>query len=115
MARGKTRMRELMVAGALAMSVNAPLAASEAPPQLPYEKYVLPNGLEIILSQDRALPLVAIDIWYHVGAANEVAGRTGFAHLFEHMMFTGSKHMPRGLSDTLLEAAGATDSNASTS
>ena len=69
----------------------------------------------MILSQDRTLPLVAVDIWYHVGAANEEPGRTGFAHLFEHMMFTGSKHIPRGVADKLLEGVGGTDSNASTS
>jgi zinc protease len=115
MFNGKLRMREWMAASVLAMTVSAPIAASTAQPQLPFEKYVLPNGLEVILSQDKSLPLVAVDLWYHVGAVNEVAGRTGFAHLFEHMMFTGSKHVPRGLADQLLEAAGATDSNASTS
>ena len=112
---GKARMREWMAAGALAVTMSAPLATSAAQPALPFEKYVLPNGLEVILSQDRSLPLVAVDLWYHVGAVNEVAGRTGFAHLFEHMMFTGSKHVPRGLADQLLEAAGVSDSNASTS
>ena len=115
MFNGKARMREWMAAGALAVTMSAPLAASAAQPALPFEKYVLPNGLEVILSQDRSLPLVSVDLWYHVGAVNEVAGRTGFAHLFEHMMFTGSKHVPRGLADQLLEAAGASDSNASTS
>ncbi len=106
-------MPKWIAATALAISLNTSLEA--ATPELPYEKYRLPNGLEVILSQDRSLPLVAVDIWYHVGAANEEAGRTGFAHLFEHMMFTGSKHIARGLSDSLLEAAGGTDSNATTS
>ncbi|HXU55607.1 MAG TPA: insulinase family protein, partial [Casimicrobiaceae bacterium] len=69
--------------------LSAPLAALETAPTIPYEKYRLPNGLEVILSQDRTLPLVTVDIWYHVGAANEEPTRTGFAHLFEHMMFTG--------------------------
>ncbi len=108
-------MPKWLAATALAVSLNAPLSAEQPAPQLPYEKYRLPNGLEIILSQDRSLPLVAVNLWYHVGAANEEPGRTGFAHLFEHMMFTGSKHIPRGLADKLLEAAGATDSNATTS
>src|ERR1700694_785173 len=112
-------MRPLLAAGALGISMHASLHASlasaETPPSIPYEKYRLANGLEVILSQDRTLPLVAVDIWYHVGAANEEAGRTGFAHLFEHMMFTGSKHIARGMSDSLLEAAGGTDSNATTS
>ena len=59
-----------------------------------FEKYTLPNGLEVILSEDHRLPLVAVNLWYHVGPANEDPGRTGFAHLFEHMMFQGSKHVP---------------------
>src|SRR5690349_17690952 len=63
-------------------------------PRLTFEKYSLPNGLDVILSADRRLPLVSVNLWYHVGPANEEAGRTGFAHLFEHMMFQGSKHVP---------------------
>ena len=55
-------------------------------PKLKFEKYQLPNGLEVILSEDHRLPLVAVNLWYHVGPANEEPGRTGFAHLFEHMM-----------------------------
>ncbi len=108
-------MFKLICLAGLASMLSAPLAALEPAPTIPYEKYQLPNGLEVILSQDRTLPLVTVDIWYHVGAANEEPTRTGFAHLFEHMMFTGSKHVPRGLADKLLEAAGASDSNASTS
>ena len=95
------------------MHVSA--VSAETPPSIPYEKYRLANGLEVILSQDRTLPLVAVDIWYHVGAANEEPGRTGFAHLFEHMMFTGSKHVARGVAEKLLEGVGGTDSNATTS
>ena len=64
-------------------------------PKLDFEKYSLPNGLEVILSQDHRLPLVGVDLWYHVGPAYEAPGRTGFAHLFEHMMFQGSKHVRR--------------------
>lgn len=108
-------MRRLLCVTGLLSMLSAPLAAADTAPTIPFEKYRLPNGLEVILSQDRALPLVTVDIWYHVGAANEEAGRTGFAHLFEHMMFTGSRHVPRGVADKLLEAAGVSDSNASTS
>jgi zinc protease len=97
------------------------LAAQPAPaqnpaslPQVAYEKTTLPNGLEVILVEDHRLPIVAVNIWYHVGPANEAPGLTGFAHLFEHMMFAGSRHLPRGLADRLLEGAGATDSNGST-
>src|SRR5229473_3468319 len=71
----------------------APAAAKPAPlevPQLKFEKYKLENGLEVILSEDHRLPMVAVNLWYHVGPANELPGRTGFAHLFEHMMFEGS-------------------------
>ncbi len=83
-------------------------------PELKFEKYKLENGLEVILSEDHRLPMVAVNLWYHVGAANEVAGRTGFAHLFEHMMFEGSKHVPTNAHNSLLEAAGASDINGST-
>jgi zinc protease len=83
-------------------------------PQVAYEKTTLPNGLELILIEDHRLPVVAVNIWYHVGPANEAPGLTGFAHLFEHMMFAGTRHLPRGLADRLLEGAGATDSNGST-
>jgi zinc protease len=83
-------------------------------PRLEFEKYTLPNGLEVILRQDRRLPVVAVNLWYHVGPANEEPGRTGFAHLFEHMMFQGSKHVPSDGHFQLLEAAGATGLNGTT-
>lgn len=89
--------------------------ATAATPSIPFTKYRLANGLEVILAPDKRLPIVAVNLWYHVGAANETPDRTGFAHLFEHMMFTGSKHVVRGEAERLLEAAGGTDSNASTS
>src|SRR5271165_4806499 len=66
---------------------NAESASPSALPTIKFEKYTLPNGLVVILSEDHRLPLVATNIWYHVGPANELPGRTGFAHLFEHMMF----------------------------
>src|ERR1043166_5638406 len=75
--------------------------------KLDFEKYALPNGLDVILRKDSRLPLVAVNIWYHVGPANEAAGRTGFAHLFEHMMFQGSGHMEPDSSFAHLEGAGA--------
>lgn len=67
--------------------------ALAADPDIKFEKYKLPNGLTVILSEDHRLPQVAVNIWYHVGAANQSQGRSGFAHLFEHMMFSGSKHV----------------------
>jgi len=92
-------------------------AAKPAPlqvPELKFERYQLDNGLEVILSEDHRLPLVAVNLWYHVGAVNETAGRTGFAHLFEHMMFEGSKHVPGSSHAHYLEAAGASDFNGTT-
>src|SRR5215468_9125764 len=83
-------------------------------PQIKYEKYTLKNGLEVILSENHRLPLVAVDLWYHVGPANERAGRTGFAHLFEHMMFEGSQHVGPREHGRYLEAAGASDINGTT-
>ncbi|HET9954699.1 MAG TPA: pitrilysin family protein [Polyangiaceae bacterium] len=90
-----------------------PAAPAEANLQIPFEKYLLNNGLEVILHQDRSLPLVAVNLWYHVGPANEPPGRSGFAHLFEHLMFKGSRHVGRDF-DKLLEAAGATNVNGTT-
>jgi zinc protease len=84
-------------------------------PKLAFEKYTLPNGLEVILHEDHSVPLVAVDTWFKVGSGNEQPGRTGFAHLFEHVMFTGSEHVPAGAFDQWLEAAGAADNNGSTS
>jgi zinc protease len=93
-------------------------SAASAPlmtlPTIKYEKYTLPNGLVVILSEDHRLPLVSTNIWYHVGPANELPGRTGFAHLFEHMMFEGSKHVPGNSHIRYLEAAGASDLNGTT-
>jgi zinc protease len=83
-------------------------------PRIAFEKYSLPNGLEVILAEDHRLPLVAVNIWYHVGPANEAKGRTGFAHLFEHMMFQGSKHVEGDTHFRALEAAGGTDVNGTT-
>ena len=93
---------------------NRGAAASADIPRIQFEKYTLPNGLEVILSPKRGLPMVAVNLWYHVGPANEEKGRTGFAHLFEHMMFQSSKHVPPDSHLRLLEAAGASDLNGTT-
>ena len=63
------------------------------PMHVPIETWRLPNGLFVTLSEDHTTPIVAVNLWYHVGSANERAGRTGFAHLFEHMLFQGSAHV----------------------
>lgn len=93
---------------------SAGASAEIAVPTIKFEKYTLPNGLIVILSEDHRLPLVSTSIWYHVGPANELPGRTGFAHLFEHMMFEGSKHVPGNAHIRFLEAAGASDLNGTT-
>ena len=77
--------------------------------KIPFETYKLPNGLTVILSQDRTTPTVAVNVWYYVGSKNEMPGRTGFAHLFEHVMFTGSGHVPYGLHDKLTEGVGGSN------
>jgi len=95
----------------------APAAArrrSNPLPQIKFEKYTLKNGLDVILHEDHRLPLVAVNIWYHVGPANERPGRTGFAHLFEHMMFEGSQHVGPKAHFRYLEGAGASDINGTT-
>jgi zinc protease len=65
-------------------------------PQIPFKEYKLKNGLTVVLHQDRSTPIVGVNLWYHVGSKNEAPGRTGFAHLFEHMMFQGSKNYVDG-------------------
>jgi zinc protease len=81
-----------VLAAAVAMVV-APLHAFVHPPKLNYEITTLPNGLRVILSEDHSTPIVHLSVWYHVGSRDERPGRTGFAHLFEHMMFKGSKNV----------------------
>ena len=102
-----------LLPGSATIGQSAPAPAHKLP-TIPFEKYKLKNGLEVILSEDHTLPLVTVNIWYHVGPANEKAGRTGFAHLFEHMMFEGSQHVGAKAHYSFLEAAGATDINGTT-
>jgi zinc protease len=93
---------------AVPLSGQSP-APAVAPLQVPFRQFQLANGLNVILHQDKTVPVVAVNVWYHVGSANERPGRTGFAHLFEHLMFEGSKNVPEGQFDLLLEAAGASN------
>jgi zinc protease len=109
--------RPLQIAAAL-LSLAAPITAraQSTPiesPKLQVERYTLPNGLTVLLSEDKSTPVVAVDLWYHVGSKNEKPGRTGFAHLFEHVMFEGSQHVADGEHLKLVEAAGG-DINGST-
>ena len=101
----------VVTAGAMAV----PQAQRKAAPakaaaiDIPFERYTLSNGLQVILSQDKAIPTVAVNVWYHVGSKNEEVGRTGFAHLFEHVMFTGSGNIPYGVHDQLTEGIGGSN------
>ncbi|HEY6825483.1 MAG TPA: pitrilysin family protein [Gemmatimonadaceae bacterium] len=76
---------------------------------IPFEKYTLNNGLTVVLSEDHSTPTVAVEVIYHVGSKNEVVGHTGFAHMFEHVMFTGSGHVPYGLHDKFTEGVGGSN------
>jgi len=82
----------MALAWATAMAGVGQVEGAGRVPQIAFEKYKLPNGLEVILHEDHSTPIVGVNLWYHVGSKNERPGRTGFAHLFEHMMFQGSKH-----------------------
>ncbi len=82
------------------------LEAAAAVPAVPFELYRLPNGLTVILHVDRTAPLVGVHVQYDVGSKDEKPGRTGFAHLFEHLMFQGTAHLPKGEADRLVDAAG---------
>ena len=90
----------------------APLAAQSAV-DIPYERFMLPNGLTLLVHEDHKAPIVAVNVWYHVGSKNERPGRTGFAHLFEHLMFNGSEHYDKDFQGPL-ERVGATDLNGTT-
>ena len=90
-----------------------PVLAEQITLEIPFTQFTLPNGLTVILHEDHSIPTVSVNIWYHVGSGNEKPGRTGFAHLFEHLMFEGSGHVPEGKFDEWLESAGG-DNNGST-
>jgi zinc protease len=106
-------MRRRILVALLALLTVPVAAQTPAQLQVPYQQFRLANGLTVILHRDTSIPSVAVNVWYHVGSGNEKPGRTGFAHLFEHLMFEGSKHVPEGQFDILLEGAGA-DNNGST-
>src|SRR5690606_27874649 len=97
---------------AFTLSCAAP-AKSADEIQIPYQRFVLPNGLTLLVHEDHKAPLVAVNLWYHVGSKNEQPGQTGFAHLFEHLMFNGSEHFDDEYFRPF-EAAGATDMNGTT-
>jgi zinc protease len=101
----------LGASGSLAAQTPGSGASDPMRPALtvPYTQFTLPNGLHVILHEDHTVPLATVNVWYHVGSAREKPGRTGFAHLFEHLMFEGSGHVKEGEFDTLLESAGGSN------
>ena len=105
------RLLSLVFVVMLAFGAAAPARAQE--PDIPYQKFVLSNGLTLIVHEDHKAPIVAVNVWYHVGSKNEKAGRTGFAHLFEHLMFGGSQHAP-GSYIKALQVVGAANLNGTT-
>ncbi|MCD9085497.1 pitrilysin family protein [Stenotrophomonas sp. SY1] len=116
----RTALLTLALSAALGGFVGTPLTAeaktrpaAAATVDIPYEEFTLPNGLRVLVHTDRKAPIVAVNLWYHVGSKDEPAGRSGFAHLFEHLMFNGSENAP-GEYFTPFEAAGATDMNGTT-
>ncbi len=96
-----------------ALFLLAPAFAQQAGVDIPYQKFTLSNGLTLLVHEDRKAPIVAVNIWYHVGSKNEKAGKTGFAHLFEHLMFNGSENFNSDYFK-VLEKIGATDLNGTT-
>ena len=109
---------------ALALPLVAALAAPAATPpapafdpdslRIPYQRFTLPNGLTVLVHEDHATPIVAVNLWYHVGSQNELPGRTGFAHLFEHFFFNGSENYPHGFREAM-DDLGANNRNGTTS
>jgi zinc protease len=99
---------KVAVAACLA-ALPASLLAQRAPLQLSYTQFTLPNGLHVILHEDHSVPVVSVNVLYDVGSANEKPGRTGFAHLFEHLMFMGSGHVKPGEFDAWLEGVGGSN------
>jgi zinc protease len=96
------RPRAVVLAWSFLLATST-VAASE--PAIPFQEFTLPNGLRVFLSEDHRAPQVTLNVWYHVGAANQAPGKSGFAHLFEHMMFSGSQHVPDP--DKVLAAIGS--------
>lgn len=117
-------VKVLALSGAALTALGAPVAAQTAKPvpaatlvnqvNIPYQQFTLPNGLRVIVHTDRKAPIVAVSVWYDVGAKHEPKGSTGFAHLFEHLMFNGSENAPGDFFEPLKQV-GATDFNGTTS
>ncbi len=113
----RSTLRGMLIAASLVLPLTALAPAARAQVgaeiDIPFQKFVLDNGLTLIVHEDRKAPIVAVNVWYHVGSKNEKIGRTGFAHLFEHLMFNGSEHYNDDYFK-VLEPLGATDLNGTT-
>src|SRR3989454_11536313 len=97
----------------IALIAGLTVSAAVRPPKLQYEMTTLPNGLTVVLEEDHSTPIVHLQLWYHVGSKNEKPGRTGFAHLFEHLMFKGSKNVEPEAHTSMISPVGG-QSNAYT-
>ncbi len=107
-------MRAPHVLAAIALLAAPAYAGDSADPKIQFERYTLDNGLEVILAPDPSVPLVAVNIWYHVGSGYEVPGKSGYAHLFEHMLFQGSKNVGEDKHFDILKKIGADQINGTT-
>ena len=117
--RRRAVVRSAKWTGALILScallaAAGPAAAQEQAGRITYDTYTLPNGLTVVFSEDHAVPVVTVNVWYHVGSSNERLGRSGFAHLFEHMMFQGSAHVRKSEHLQLVERAGGSMNGSTT-
>lgn len=107
--------RLLLLAFVVLLAPDFVAAAAFDPARLavPFQKFTLDNGLTLVVHEDHNVPIVAVNVWYHVGSRNERPGRTGFAHLFEHFFFNGSENHPHGFREAM-DAVGATNRNGTT-
>src|SRR5436190_1285641 len=110
-------MKKLIVTICLLFSIASAFAQTPKKQypviDIPYKKFVLDNGLTLVVHEDHKAPIIAFNVWYHVGSKNEKPGKTGFAHLFEHLMFNGSEHYNDDYFQ-LMEGIGATNLNGTT-
>ena len=102
----RQRVQPLLALLIIVAAAHTATQAAVRPPRLQYDMSVLPNGLKVILSEDHSTPIVHVAVWYHVGSKNERPGRTGFAHLFEHMMFKGSKNVDPEAHTSIIASVG---------
>lgn len=105
----KTLLKLLLPVAAMMIATSCDKTAEKDSLSISYEKFTMPNGLQVILHQDHSDPVIAYSIMYHVGSSREVPGRTGFAHLFEHLLFSGSENVPNGVFDKVIENAGGSN------